>query len=317
MKTPLSQAHFIEPGRMIFPFRGCLELNQLLRIEPNPDSHAQVNMDLQIQQRDNDHSLCFAMCEVCNIQLNTQAQAQVHYNGRSHLKRVKQMNAGEVPPSPAAGSLQTSTLVLGTSANSSRAGSSCHSNTLPALVRTPSLMMQPTLDMKPFMPFHQVDTSSAVGLFPNFNTMDPVQKAVINHTFGVSIPPKKKQVISCNICQLRFNSDSQAEAHYKGSKHAKKVKAQDNTKNKPQKSSPPLVPSLDGAVTIATTSPTHLTSPVTTSNPDQAAPAVSRLVGCSVDEAMCRSQGNPFGSGLLMTKHKTNRKRRQKHVLVE
>lgn len=37
--------------------------------------------------------------------------------------------------------------------------------------------------------------------------MDPVQKAVINHTFGVSIPPKKKQIISCNVCQLRFNSD--------------------------------------------------------------------------------------------------------------
>ena len=37
--------------------------------------------------------------------------------------------------------------------------------------------------------------------------MEPVQKAVINHTFGVSIPPKKKQVISCNVCQLRFNSD--------------------------------------------------------------------------------------------------------------
>ncbi|XP_066497067.1 zinc finger protein 385B [Hoplias malabaricus] len=64
--------------------------------------------------------------------------------------------------------------------------------------------------------------------------MDPVQKAVINHTFGVSIPPKKKQVISCNICQLRFNSDSQAEAHYKGSKHAKKLKAQESSKNKPK-----------------------------------------------------------------------------------
>ena len=37
--------------------------------------------------------------------------------------------------------------------------------------------------------------------------MDPVQKAVINHTFGVSIPPKKRQVISCSVCQLRFNSD--------------------------------------------------------------------------------------------------------------
>ncbi|XP_028604192.2 zinc finger protein 385B isoform X6 [Podarcis muralis] len=64
--------------------------------------------------------------------------------------------------------------------------------------------------------------------------MDPVQKAVINHTFGVSLPTKKKQVISCNVCQLRFNSDSQAEAHYKGSKHAKKVKALEATKNRPK-----------------------------------------------------------------------------------
>ncbi|XP_019509562.1 PREDICTED: zinc finger protein 385B [Hipposideros armiger] len=85
-------------------------------------------------------------------------------------------------------------------------GSTCHTPALPALVRTPTLMMQPSLDIKPFMSF-PVDSSSAVGLFPNFNTMDPVQKAVINHTFGVSIPPKKKQVISCNVCQLRFNSD--------------------------------------------------------------------------------------------------------------
>nr|XP_045004176.1 zinc finger protein 385B isoform X3 [Jaculus jaculus] len=111
--------------------------------------------------------------------------------------------------------------------------STCHTTTLPALVRTPALVMQPSLDIKPFMSF-PVDSSSAVGLFPNFNTMDPVQKAVINHTFGVSIPPKKKQVISCNVCQLRFNSDSQAEAHYKGSKHAKKVKALEATKNKPK-----------------------------------------------------------------------------------
>ncbi|KAI5106820.1 zinc finger protein 385B isoform X3, partial [Silurus meridionalis] len=110
-------------------------------------------------------------------------------------------------------------------------GSSCHSNTLPALVRTPPLMMQSTLDMKPFMSF-PVDGSSPVGFFANFSTMDPVQKAVINHTFGVSIPPKKKQVISCNICQLRFNSDTQAEAHYRGSKHAKKLKAQESTKTK-------------------------------------------------------------------------------------
>nr|XP_040057273.1 zinc finger protein 385B isoform X3 [Gasterosteus aculeatus aculeatus] len=84
----------------------------------------------------------------------------------------------------------------------------------------------PSVMMKPFLPF-PVETSSPVGIFPNFNTMDPVQKAVINHTFGVSLVPKKKQVISCNVCQLRFNSDSQAEAHYRGSRHAKKLKSQE------------------------------------------------------------------------------------------
>ncbi|CAG5865858.1 unnamed protein product [Menidia menidia] len=95
--------------------------------------------------------------------------------------------------------------------------------TLPGLIGASG----PSVMMKQFLPF-PVETASPVGLFPNFNTMDPVQKAVINHTFGVTMAPKKKQVISCNVCQLRFNSDSQAEAHYRGSRHAKKLKSQEN-----------------------------------------------------------------------------------------
>uniref|UniRef100_A0ABM5EUW9 Zinc finger protein 385B isoform X3 n=1 Tax=Pogona vitticeps TaxID=103695 RepID=A0ABM5EUW9_9SAUR len=165
----------------------------------------------------------FSFCDVCNIQLNSAAQAQVHYNGKSHLKRVKQLNNGKLPTNTSTG-----TLLAG-----SNTGGTCHTATLPTLVRTPALVMQPPLDGKPYVSF-PVDGSSTVGLFPNFNTMDPVQKAVINHTFGVSLPTKKKQVISCNVCQLRFNSDSQAEAHYKGSKHAKKVKALEATKNRPK-----------------------------------------------------------------------------------
>lgn len=186
--------------------------------------------------------ILFSFCDVCNIQLNSAAQAQVHYDGKSHRKRVKQLNDGQPPP-PAQGSgpLLASPCPCPCPGTNTSTGSACHTTTLPALVRTPTLMMQPSLDIKPFMSF-PVDSSSAVGLFPNFNTMDPVQKAVINHTFGVSIPPKKKQVISCNVCQLRFNSDSQAEAHYKGSKHAKKVKALEAAKNKPK-----MVPSKDSA----------------------------------------------------------------------
>ncbi|XP_024895211.1 zinc finger protein 385B isoform X4 [Pteropus alecto] len=162
--------------------------------------------------------------------------------------------------------------------------STCHTTTLPALVRTPTLMMQPSLDIKPFMSF-PVDSSSAVGLFPNFNTMDPVQKAVINHTFGVSIPPKKKQVISCNVCQLRFNSDSQAEAHYKGSKHAKKVKALEATKNKPK-----MVSSKDSAKA----NPSCSITPITGNSSDK-----SEDKGKLKGNSSCQSSSSEGGSFLL------------------
>ncbi|CAM4642845.1 unnamed protein product [Caretta caretta] len=214
--------------------------------------------------------ILFSFCEVCNIQLNSATQAQVHYNGKSHLRRVKQLNNGKLPTNVTTGTLFASTSTVVSTKDLSwmvdyliNPGSACHTTTLPALVRTPTLMMQPSLDIKPFVSF-PVDSSSAVGLFPNFNTMDPVQKAVINHTFGVSIPPKKKQVISCNVCQLRFNSDSQAEAHYKGSKHAKKVKALEATKNKPKAGS-----SKDSAKANTSCSTTPVTANISDKSEDK------------------------------------------------
>lgn len=36
----------------------------------------------------------YMLCEVCNIQLNSGAQAQIHYNGKSHQKRLKQIGKG-------------------------------------------------------------------------------------------------------------------------------------------------------------------------------------------------------------------------------
>lgn len=223
--------------------------------------------------------ILFSFCEVCNIQLNSAAQAQVHYNGKSHRKRVKQLSDGQAPPQA-----QGSGQLLASPGSNTSSGSTCHTTTLPAFVRTPALMMQPSLDIKPFMSF-PMDSSSAVGLFPNFNTMDPVQKAVINHTFGVSIPPKKKQVISCNVCQLRFNSDSQAEAHYKGSKHAKKVKALEATKNKPK-----MVSSKDSAKA----NPSCSITPITGNNSDKSEDKGKLKVNSS-----SQPSGNEAGSFLF------------------
>ncbi|XP_062827707.1 zinc finger protein 385A isoform X2 [Anolis carolinensis] len=98
-------------------------------------------------------------------------------------------------------------------------------------------MMQPPLDLKPFLSF-PMEAQPAMGLFPGFNTMDPVQKAVINHTFGVPVAKAKRPIISCNVCQIRFNSESQAEAHYKGNRHARRVKGIEAARTRQKESGP-------------------------------------------------------------------------------
>ncbi|NXJ79689.1 Z385C protein, partial [Trogon melanurus] len=163
----------------------------------------------QRMKREKKHQ-SFTLCEVCNIQLNSAAQAQIHYNGKSHQKRLKQLNKGKMPAAQ---------------------GASGHSSPLLASLPIPGRPLHPPLDIKHFLTF-RLNGTSPLNLFPNFNTMDPVQKAVISHTFGVPAPLKKKQFISCNICHLRFNSANQAEAHYKGHKHARRLKAIEAMKNK-------------------------------------------------------------------------------------
>ncbi|XP_043939900.1 zinc finger protein 385A isoform X2 [Protopterus annectens] len=136
--------------------------------------------------------------------------------------------------------------------------------TVPTILRTPATMIQPTLDLKSFLQF-PVEGPPAISLFPNFSHirprslepastaghfwMDPVQKAVISHTFGFPLIKTKRPVISCNVCQIRFNSENiqcdgvhhlqdrqykqnQAEAHYKGNRHARRVKGIEASKTK-------------------------------------------------------------------------------------
>ncbi|KAM3877853.1 zinc finger protein 385A-like [Diretmus argenteus] len=106
---------------------------------------------------------------------------------------------------------------------------------VPAFLRSPNVIPSP-LDMKPFLQFPMETTHpGSVGLFHSFNTMDPVQKAVLSHTFGPPMVKTKRPIISCNVCQIRFNSESQAEAHYKGNRHARRVKGIETSKtSRPQ-----------------------------------------------------------------------------------
>nr|DBA32759.1 TPA: hypothetical protein GDO54_000526 [Pyxicephalus adspersus] len=92
-------------------------------------------------------------------------------------------------------------------------------------------MVQRHLDIKPFLSF-PMEPQPALGLFPRFSTMDPVHKPVMSPNFGVPLIKTKRPVISCNVCQIRFNSESQAEAHYKGNRHARRVKGIENAKTR-------------------------------------------------------------------------------------
>lgn len=67
------------------------------------------------------------------------------------------------------------------------AGGTCQSPALPALVRPPAPPLQPSLDIKPFLPF-PLDTAAAVNLFPNFNAVSPTVKFV----YATVVDPGKR-----------------------------------------------------------------------------------------------------------------------------
>ncbi|CAB1431556.1 unnamed protein product [Pleuronectes platessa] len=81
MKTPLS------PPRL-FAFGGMC---QKLMEAPSPPS---ISLSV-LQTPSPGQGGAYSLCEVCNLQLTSDAQAQLHYNGRSHLRRVRQIQAGE------------------------------------------------------------------------------------------------------------------------------------------------------------------------------------------------------------------------------
>ncbi|CAM9554108.1 unnamed protein product [Lampetra fluviatilis] len=122
---------------------------------------------------------------------------------------------------------------------------------MPAVVRAHAPMLRSGLAMKPFFNF----PLASLGFYSNFHAMDPMQKAVLTHSFGVpssatASAPRRRHVLCCNICQIRFNSESQSVAHYKGTKHSRRLQAleggkeatgssAEDNKNGRQLSSPP------------------------------------------------------------------------------
>lgn len=139
MKTPLSPSLLLESGQ-IFAFGG---MGQDLMDAPTPSTLSHPiqqtsspgdcyypglvicyifrclpNQESPLLFPPGQHG-AFSLCEVCNLQLTSTAQAQLHYNGRSHLRRVRQLQAGEAQQQ-AAGALMLKTELRSLSVISTR-----------------------------------------------------------------------------------------------------------------------------------------------------------------------------------------------------
>ncbi|NXJ07230.1 Z385B protein, partial [Odontophorus gujanensis] len=64
---------------------------------PDRDSVKELAADSTEEKKEREKKQTnFTLCNVCNIQLNSAAQAQIHYNGKSHQKRLKQLSNGNL-----------------------------------------------------------------------------------------------------------------------------------------------------------------------------------------------------------------------------
>ncbi|XP_068068843.1 LOW QUALITY PROTEIN: zinc finger protein 385A [Anomalospiza imberbis] len=61
--------------------------------------------------------------------------------------------------------------------------------------------------------------AAALRLLPPLPAMEPVPKGVLG-----ALAKPRRPVIACSVCQIRFNSESQAAAHYQGNRHARRLK---------------------------------------------------------------------------------------------
>uniref|UniRef100_A0A673AEH5 Zinc finger protein 385C n=1 Tax=Sphaeramia orbicularis TaxID=375764 RepID=A0A673AEH5_9TELE len=151
------------------------------------------------------------MCQVCNIQLNSGAQAQIHYRGKTHQRRLQ---PGPPPPGfPAS---------AGSTPPAADSWWSCDA-TSPTDAHLCRTMMMIKMVMCISI---QVKCSACEG--KEMEQMERLQFA----DFMLFFTNLAMSVILCIYCTLTYFM-TQAEAHYKGHKHARKLKAMETQRNLP------------------------------------------------------------------------------------
>jgi len=164
-------------------------------------------------------------CEACTMTLNSQGQAYQHWSGKAHAKKLKILEASK----------QTLKAPVKQEEFQSSNGNGAQVGGAEAVSRKRSLPLSIPCDVcKTTM--NNEEQASAHFAGSKHAKKAKMEAAVPTSLTGFKIPKKgEKELVkpirditynnlTCTVCKITFNAQSQADAHYAGSKHAKKVK---------------------------------------------------------------------------------------------
>ncbi|ESO06328.1 hypothetical protein HELRODRAFT_160492 [Helobdella robusta] len=129
------------------------------------------------------------LCEICNLKLNSTSQAEVHLKGQNHLKAVKKLEKA-----------------------SSEQCSEGEMNGLNNTVDFNSTIQN--------IPVIQPSSQTVSDKSDENNT----EGGKSEHTEPNQKRTKTLTYVYCEVCMAKFNSQAQADDHFKGLRHLKKLK---------------------------------------------------------------------------------------------
>jgi len=171
-------------------------------------------------------------CDICNITLNSEVQAKQHYSGKNHLKKMKQM--GMALPGEEEGKKVMEHYSSKSQDDNSEAQSSTSettgtdeiANILPEETTSSQPNSQP--NSRPTSPGNSEKASDDLQS-DDSDCPDGPEDASESSLLGKH-PRKRKLEIPCSVCDVVFNSEVQADQHFKGVRHAKRTKMAEDDK---------------------------------------------------------------------------------------
>ncbi|XP_064642699.1 zinc finger protein 385B-like isoform X2 [Lineus longissimus] len=138
-------------------------------------------------------------CKICSVSLNAPSQAQQHYTGKTHAKKVRQyldkVKKGEMR--------RDGSLILEEERNMS-----------PVPVAPPEIPVPPIAKAETCVKIEPPSVATQINGSPTtVSTPSP--------TSSTSEPAEE---VYCKVCDVSFNSTKQAQQHYQGKNHARRVK---------------------------------------------------------------------------------------------